>query len=70
MESLTSADAAQRLGVNAQRFHRLVARYKVNPVIEAPGLRGAKFWNPKDIERIANELAAEDVNGEPIAAEA
>lgn len=59
MESLTSAQAAERLGVNAQRFHRLVARHKVAPVIEAPGLRGAKFWNPKDIERIAAELESD-----------
>ncbi len=58
MTSLTSAEAAERLGINAQKFHRLAARHDLAPVFEAPGQRGAKFWNPRDIERIARLLEA------------
>lgn len=58
MESLTSAAAAALLGVNAQKFHRLVAVYDVHPVLEANGIRGAKFWNPRDIEALRGRLAA------------
>lgn len=52
MESLTSRQAADQLGVSVQKFHRLMASEKVAPVMEAPGLRGAKFWNARDIERV------------------
>lgn len=57
MDTLNSTDAANRLGVNPQRFHRLVAHYEITPVLEAPGIRGVKFWNTTDIERIAEAEA-------------
>lgn len=56
VETLTSRKAAERLGVNVQKFLRIAAANHVSPVLEAPGLRGAKFWNPRDIERLADEL--------------
>jgi hypothetical protein len=59
MEALTSREGAERLGVNVQKFHRLVAVYQVEPVIAVPGLRGAKFWQPADIDRIALALEGE-----------
>ncbi len=52
MATLTSAEAAERLGVNVQRFHRLVHRHGVNPVLVGPGIRGPKFWNAADIDRL------------------
>lgn len=58
MDTLNSTDAAERLGVNAQRFHRLVAQYKLTPVLKAPGKRGVRFWDPTDIDRLATELEA------------
>lgn len=58
METLTSSEAAARLGVNIQKFHRLVAAHKLVPVLKAPGLRGAKFWRAADIERLADERQA------------
>jgi hypothetical protein len=61
METLTSREGADRLQVNVQKFHRLVAVYQVEPVIAGPGLRGAKFWRPADIDRIAAALDAEAV---------
>ena len=46
------------LGVNVQKFFRLAAKHGVFPTMEAPGLRGAKFWNPRDIDRVARLEAA------------
>lgn len=59
MDSLTSRKAADRLGVSVQKFHRTVTKHKVNPVFELDGIRGAKFWNPRDIDRLADTLQAE-----------
>jgi hypothetical protein len=59
MEVLATAKAAEKLGVNVQRFHRLVAKYGVTPILRAEGQTGAMFWLDSDVERIADELAAE-----------
>jgi hypothetical protein len=61
METLTSRQAADRLGVNVQKFHRLIVGTGIIPVVKAPGLRGAKFWAVDDIEALA------DRNGEAVA---
>lgn len=61
MDTLTSAEAADLLGVNPQKLHRLVTRHDVRPVLEAPGKRGAKFWLRRDIERLAAAVADEAV---------
>lgn len=58
MDTLTSTDAAERLGVNPQRFHRLVAKHAIAPAFEATGIRGIKLWNPEDIDRLAELLAS------------
>jgi hypothetical protein len=60
METLTTAQAAEMVGVNVQKLFRLIAREGIAPVFEAPGKRGAKFWNPRDIERLiaSDELAS------------
>jgi hypothetical protein len=56
MAPLTSRQGADRLGVNIQKFHRLVAANDVEPVVVGTGLRGAKFWNPADIDALALTL--------------
>ena len=61
METLTSLKASERVGVNVQKFHRLAAQHNVFPILKAPGLRGAKFWNPADIDRLVSDLAARQV---------
>lgn len=58
MDPINSTDAAEQLGVNAARFHRLVALHGISPVVTGPGIRGVKFWKPEDIATIAAELAA------------
>lgn len=59
METLTSAEAAARLGVNPQKFHRIVAAHQVAPVLEGTGLRGPKFWDPADIDTLLAELGGD-----------
>lgn len=49
---IKSADAAERLGVNPQRFHRLVAQHNIEPAVQITGPRGAKFWNITDIDTL------------------
>jgi hypothetical protein len=58
METVLSREAAERVGVNVQKFHRLAALHKIYPAFEAPGKRGAKFWNVRDIDRLTDELDA------------
>jgi len=53
METLTTAQAAERLGVNVQKFFRLVETAGIQPALSAPGLRGAKFWRSGDIDQLA-----------------
>lgn len=60
MESLTTKDAAARLGVPVSTFHRKYAP-KLNPIWKAPGLRGARLWNGADIARL---IAERDGDGE------
>lgn len=60
METLLTREAAERAGVDVAKFHRLVRKHRISPVMEAPGLRGAKFWLSRDIDRlIAAELDGE-----------
>lgn len=56
-ETLTSTEAAELLGVNAQKFHRLVQKHRIEPALAAPGLRGAKFWHRSDIETLRKAAA-------------
>lgn len=51
-DPINSTDAAERLGVNASRFHRLVAQHGLEPVVTGPGLRGVKFWALADIDNL------------------
>ena len=58
MELLSSGEAAEQLGVNIQRFHRLVDRHGINPVLRAKPPTGVMFWLASDIDRLADELEA------------
>lgn len=60
VEGLTSREAAEALAVRVQQWHRLVARYGLTPTRELPGIRGAKFWHPEDVDRV-RQLIAEQV---------
>lgn len=61
MEALTTADAADLVGVTVQKFHRLANSAGIAPVIQGAGIRGPKFWKVGDvatIARIAREVPA------------
>jgi hypothetical protein len=58
MEVLSTAKAAERLEVDVQRFHRLVAKHDLKPIFRAEGKTGAMFWSESDVDRLAAELAA------------
>lgn len=49
---LTTREAATELGITVRRFHWLVVKHELTPERELPGIRGAKFWNPSDVERL------------------
>jgi hypothetical protein len=49
---ITTAEAAQQLGVDVAKFHRLVAKHRIDPARKLPGIRGAMLWNPDDIATI------------------
>jgi len=53
--TLTSAEAADRLGVTVQKWHRLAKAANLTPASAAPGLRGARWWNLADVNRIARQ---------------
>lgn len=45
--------------MSIQKFHRLVAAHSLTPVAEVPGIRGAKFWTPSDVDQLADVLATQ-----------
>lgn len=59
MKDPTSREAADRLGISVQRWHRLVERYRLSPTRELPGIRGAKFWRQQDVTLVGRILDAE-----------
>lgn len=52
MNTLSSREAAERIGISVASFHRLARKHTVSPIIEAPGVRGAKFWLRTDIDKL------------------
>lgn len=59
MEFLSSAQAARRLRVNVQKFHRLSQEHDVEPVFQAAGERGPKFWSVASIDGLAEIMRQE-----------
>jgi hypothetical protein len=56
MESLTTAEAAQRAGLTVRQWHYWAAKAKVRPVRQLTGLRGPKFWSAKAVESVTAEI--------------
>lgn len=48
-ELLTTAQVAVKLGVTPRTVARMVERGELTPVTQAPGLRGARFFDPADL---------------------
>lgn len=47
---LTTSEAANILGSSPRDVARLVKRGDLVPAVKAPGLRGAMFFEPKEVE--------------------
>jgi len=56
---VSSADAAKFCGITVAKFHRRIARGEIAPVLRAPGEKGAMFFRPRDVTRLAKILHAE-----------
>ena len=53
----TTAQAAERLGISVPTLNRWVRHGRVQPAIEGPGLRGARFFDPSDVDTLLKESA-------------
>ena len=56
-EALPTTEAARRLGVSRRTLTRMVRSGVLRPVLKAPGLKGAYFFDPAEIDRVAAEGA-------------
>jgi DNA-binding transcriptional MerR regulator len=54
---LTSREAAERLGVSISTLHLLSQLGEITPAMKAPGLRGAKWFSPDDIDALKSKRA-------------
>lgn len=59
MNLLPTREVADRLGVSISTLHGWVDAERIVPAMKAPGIRGALFFDPADVERLAGELASE-----------
>lgn len=53
--TITSAEAAEQLGVSVRTVHRMVSAGELTPTIKLRGLRGAYLF---DADQIARKAAA------------
>lgn len=53
-----SDEAAKIAGVSRATFNRWVAAGRIAPAVAFPGLRGARLFDPAEVERLAAERAA------------
>lgn len=58
MDLITTAQAADRLGVSLRTFHRLHAADEIQHVAKLPGKTGSYLFNPAAVDKLA-ELRAE-----------
>lgn len=56
---LTTQQVAESLVCSVRTVHRMVEAGELVPVMQGPGLRGPKFFDPKAVQRIARQRHAE-----------
>lgn len=59
LELITAAEVAERAGVAVKTVHRWAESGRIKTAMQGPGLRGARFFRPKDVERLLAELQTE-----------
>jgi hypothetical protein len=57
-EHLNTRQVADRLGRDVATVNRYVRDGKLTPAFQFPGLRGARLFNPADVEALATNLQA------------
>ena len=55
---LTTTQAAERLQVSVPTLNRWVRQGRIAPAVQAPGVRGARLYDPADVDALAAETAA------------
>lgn len=55
---MPTAEVAVALGVHVRTVHKMAADGRIAPVAKGPGVRGAYLFNPADVDRLKEELAA------------
>ena len=52
-QPIRTKDAAVLIGENSvKQFLRVMDREGIEPAVQVPGIRGAKFWNRSDLARL------------------
>ena len=57
-EHLNTREVADRLGKDVATVNRYVRTGKLQPTFQFPGLRGARLFDPADVEALAADLEA------------
>lgn len=55
---ITSRQAAERVGTTVTTINRWAASGRLVPVLEVPGYRGARLYNPADVDAAARPQGA------------
>jgi hypothetical protein len=55
---VSTAWAAQAIGVHTATVRRMIERGELNPAAKTPGIRGAYLFHQADIIRVATKRAA------------
>ena len=50
---MSTREAAERLGVARTTIKNMIERGDLTPVLQGPGIRGAQFFDPADVEALA-----------------
>ena len=58
MNLISTAEAAETLGVSVRTVNRWADEGKIVPAGKAPGIRGGYLYDPAEVERVAKETAA------------
>lgn len=55
---MTSAETCESLGIDRSTLSRWVAAGRIAPAMKGNGIRGPFYFDPAEVERVRQELAA------------